>query len=445
MLQKIIRKALVIGVGSIPEAEHRFPSLSDPVAIDVQTLCTGLTGSGYEVEELLNPTRNEITGAITRVAEKAPPSSVQLIHFTGHGVRIDATDYLLPSDARVPGDDAPASWRRPHIRESLLDIDISGYLEGCRAGTVLWTVDACRASEDSTGEPAFGNHMSKGHQGGGFAVITGCGPGQRCGYTDEGSHFTSALAKAFGPLTTATTVEEVYDLARRHTTQLAARHHSEPQEPKIRYGADLEEQTKITEVAQGRRLLESWQKAVKDTPLWGHVPDADHDGARFFQEWLAYLAEKVAHQVHMAQKRLSDPWTDDGFPVRLLCDRLPQLLSKDTELSALEVTALISGVFLHESAWADRLSQASEVTPQTTCPLSDANDQRRYYEQVIEHYPQITRKLEINSSLSRLSKRARRLRIRLYCGWCTVGSPSVSRPTSAPSPTNQPPLSPVSC
>ncbi|MFF8846442.1 caspase family protein [Streptomyces sp. NPDC015127] len=115
------RIALLIGVGENPGAEHLLPSLATAVDADLQVLGDALQGSGYLVETLLNPTRNAITECISGLSASAPPGSTLLLYFTGHGVRIGATDYLVPSDARAPagnGDNA-AVWEQPHVRESL--------------------------------------------------------------------------------------------------------------------------------------------------------------------------------------------------------------------------------------------------------------------------------------------------------------------------------------
>lgn len=386
------RTALLIGVGDIPAAAHRFRPLEDAVTADLRELAAALQGAGYEVETLRDPSRNKITERITEISTDAPAGSTLLLHFSGHGVRIGDTDYLLPADARAPlGDDA-AAWEQPHIRESLLDADISKYLTGCSAGTVLWLIDACRSPEDG-GETAFGSNVTKGPPAGGFAVMSGCAPGQRSGYSTTGSFFTLALAEAFDPLTEATTVEEVYQTARRLTRQLALSRGAEPQDVRIRYGSDLEQGTRATVVAKGRRLLESWREVVREPALWERVPKSEADSVPRFQECLITLASEAARQVHRAQQRLPDPWADDDFPVRLLRQRLPQLLLKDAELSALEVTSLIAGVFLHEAAWAGRLSQAAEITPHSVRHQDSRNDQRRHYEQIVEHHPQIAEKL----------------------------------------------------
>ncbi|WP_316520965.1 HD domain-containing protein [Kitasatospora brasiliensis] len=386
------RRALLIGVGETPAAAHRFPPLRNAVTADLNELGAALTDAGYDVETLRDPTRNEIADRITRIAQDAPDGGTLLLYFSGHGIRIRDTDYLLPADALAPADGDPAAWEQPHIAESLLEADISKYLSGRTTGTVLWLIDACRSAEDG-GPVVFGSGITKGPADGGFAVMTGCKPGQRCGYTDAGSFFTRALAEAFGPLTEAATVEQIHRTASLRTRQLALRHRADPQEVRIHYGRDLEDETRRTVVAPSRRLLESWREAVHAPELWARVPASDQCLIPRFHELLTTLAAETAREVHRAQSRLPDPWADDDFPVRLLRRRLPQILGEGVELSALEVAALIAGVFLHEAAWADRLSQAYEVAPHFVRPRKNGDALRAHYEQIVKHHPQIAEKL----------------------------------------------------
>ncbi|MFI1064542.1 caspase family protein [Streptomyces spororaveus] len=389
------RTALLIGVGDIPGAAHRLPPLGATVDADLWAMGAALEGSGYAVETLRDPTRNEITERITALAVGAAPGSTLLLYFTGHGVRIGTTDYLVPADARVcagAGHERDP-WRRPHVRESLLDADISRYLADCGAGTVLWLIDACRSAEDAQAT-AFGSHVTKGPPHSGFALLTGCAPGERSGFSEAGSFFSLALARAFDPLTEAATVEQVYEAVRRETRARARYAGAAPQQVLIRYGSDREAETRSQEIARGRRLLEAWQDAVRTPALWDRVPAGDPECVAHFQDCLAALALDVARHVHHAQERLHDPWADDEFPVRLLRDVLPMLLPEDAGLSALEVTVLIGGVLLHEAAWADRLSQAAEIRPRSVRRSPDADDQRRHYEQIAEHHPQIAEKLK---------------------------------------------------
>ncbi|MEU7082742.1 HD domain-containing protein [Streptomyces achromogenes] len=386
------RVALLIGVGENPGAEHLLPSLAATVTADLEVLGTSLRGSGYEVRMLPNPTRNEITAAVSGFSGGAPPGSTALVYFTGHGVRIGTTDYLVPADARAPATDDAAGWEQPHVRESLLEADISRYLTDCSAGTVLWVIDACRWGVGEQGA-AFGSNVVQGPPRSGFAMMTSCGPGEPSGFAETGSFFTASLARAFDPLTEATTVEQVYRAAASATHTLSLRAQRPPQKVSISYGNDLEERTRALEVAEGRRLLEPWQDVVRTSALWERVPAGDAEAVVPLQDCLSRLAAQAARHVHRAQQRLPDPWADDEYPVRLLTERLPQLLPKGAELSALEVTALIAGVLLHETAWADRLSQAAELRPWLVRRRPDADGQRRHYEQITEQYPQISEKL----------------------------------------------------
>ncbi|MGW4647048.1 HD domain-containing protein [Kitasatospora sp. NPDC004289] len=387
------RLALLIGVGETPAAGDWFPPLAEAVAVDQRLLAAALGGSGYRVEVLRDPTRNEITAALAGLARDAPPGSTVLLHYTGHGIRVGDTDHLVPADARAPEDGGTSGWDQPHVLESLLDADLSRYLTACRAGTVLWLIDACRSAEEEDGTTEFGSRITKGPPEGGFAVMTACAPGQRAGYSAAGSFFTRALADAFDPLTEASTVEELYGTAARLTRQYARRERAGEQDVRIHYGTALEHETRTTPVAQGRRLLESWQEAVYAPGLWARVPAAEAALVTHLQECLTELATEVARQVHLAQKDLPDPWADDDFPVRVLGDRLPRLLPEGVELSALEAAALVAGVFLREAAWAERLSQAARFEPRWTLDEDDAGEQRRQYEQVMARHPEVSGRL----------------------------------------------------
>lgn len=163
------RTALLIGVGDNPGAEDRLPALGATVEADLRVMSGALRGSGYTVESLRDPTRNEIAERITALSSSAAAGSTLLVYFTGHGVRIGSTDYLVPADALAPPVSAEGAggagrgWEQPHVRESLLDADISKYLVDCRADTVLWLIDACRADEregDDVGEGGEGGRRT---------------------------------------------------------------------------------------------------------------------------------------------------------------------------------------------------------------------------------------------------------------------------------------------
>ncbi|MDX3241413.1 caspase family protein [Streptomyces sp. ME18-1-4] len=382
------RTALLIGIGDAPSVTD-LESLAEPVEADLRLLSTALNASGYEVKTLHDAGRSQIRSTIYEAARECPPGGTLLLYFTGHGLRVNRTDYLVPADAVPPTD---GNWREPYL-DSLLPVNINPLLGDCAAGTVLWFIDACRTDTASDRE-AFANRADTGPPNGGFAVMAGCSAGQRSGYTGEGSFFARGLADALGPLTPARTVEDVLAAARARTTEAAWRHRV-TQVPWFHYGSHAEEQTKKTEICEGRPLLEAWLDAARTTPLWRHLAPEATVHVDALQDALSGFVESCARTVHLAQRRMPcpDPWADDAFPVRLLCDRLPLLLPEGATLSPVEVVTLVAAPFLHEVAWAERLSQAAELGPDTLGRRTPADAHRRHYEQIVEQYGRVARKI----------------------------------------------------
>ncbi|MET7697482.1 caspase family protein [Streptomyces sp. NPDC005485] len=382
------RKALLIGVGHAPATVGLLEPLDEVVEADLRLMNTALEAAGYEVETLHDAGLSRIKPKIYEVARDVPPGGTLLLYFTGHGVRVDGVDHLVPADATPPRDGV---WQEPYV-DSLLPARISPLLKECRAGTVLWLVDACRTVMDGKGV-AFGNSIDSGPPEGGFAVLTGCSAGEQCGHTSEGSFFTRGLADALGPLAPARTVHEVFTAARARTKE-AARRHGLTQTAGIRYGTNAEAETREKEICGGRPLLEAWLEAARQTPLWERVKPEDQGSVPAFQDSLADFVGQCARTLHLAQQRLPhpDPWADDAFPVRLLRDRLPLLLPEAATLSAVEVALLVAAPFLREAAWADRLSQAAEIDPYAGERRPGADAHRRHYEQMGDQHARVARK-----------------------------------------------------
>ncbi|WP_369239301.1 caspase family protein [Streptomyces sp. R21] len=382
------RKALLIGVGHAPATVGLLEPLDEVVEADLRLMNTALDAAGYEVEILHDAGLSRIKPRIYEVARDMPPGGTLLLYFTGHGVRVGGVDYLVPADAAPPSDGV---WQEPYV-DSLLPAGISPLLKECRAGTVLWLVDACRTVLDGDGV-AFGNSIDNGPPEGGFAVLTGCSAGEQCGHSSEGSFFTRGLADALGPLAPARTVHDVFTAARARTKE-AARRHGLTQTAAIRYGTNAEAETREKEICDGRPLLEAWWEAARETPLWERVKPEDRGSVLTFQDPLADFVESCARTLHLAQERLPhpDPWADDAFPVRLLRDRLPLLLPPTAALSAVEVALLVAAPFLREAAWADRLSQAAEIDPYSPKRRPGADAHRRHYEQIVDQHARVARK-----------------------------------------------------
>ncbi|KND27048.1 HD domain-containing protein, partial [Streptomyces acidiscabies] len=377
------RRALLIGVGEAPDTVEVLEPLGETVGADLRLLEATLRASGYDVEVLADAGRSRIKVTIDQIARQVPADGTLLVYFSGHGVRVGGADYLVPADAIAPAD---GKWSEVHL-DSLLSANISPLLKDCAAETVLWFVDACRNELDGD---AFANQADSGPPRGGFAVMAGCSAGEFSGFTPEGSFFARGLAEAFSPMTSARTVEDVLAAARAATVK-AARRHGVRQSPWFRYGVLEEERTKKTEVCEGRALLEAWQEAVRGTSLWEHVGEGERAS---LVGVLEEFVEDCARRVHLAQERWSevDPWGDDSFPVRVLCDRLPSLLPSGASLSVVEIVALVASPFLHEVAWAERLSQAVEVDPYDVARRG-GSAHRLHYEQIVEQHGRVARKL----------------------------------------------------
>ncbi|GHC82582.1 HD domain-containing protein [Streptomyces flavofungini] len=383
------RTALLIGVGHVPAADGLLEPLDEAVDADLRLMSSALQAARYDVTVLHNAGISQIRARIHETARAVPEGGTLLLYFSGHGVRVGDTDYLVPFDAVAPPD---GDWQEPYL-DSLLPAAISPWLKASRADTVLWAIDACRTELPGDGAP-FGNSVDNGPPGGGFAVLMGCEAGERSGYTGEGSFFTRGLAEALGPLAPARSVEDVFAKAAARAKAVAHRQ-GHTQNAHVHYGTNFEARTKAAEICEGRPLLEAWQDAVRSTPLWERVEPCDEDAVRRFQDCLSAFVERCAHTLHLAQSRLpfEDPWADDTYPVRLLCDRLPALLPDGAKLSAVEVTALVAAPFLREAAWAERLSQAAEFGPESLERVPGADAHRRHYEQVGDQYARVARKV----------------------------------------------------
>ncbi|MET7363398.1 caspase family protein [Streptomyces sp. NPDC005562] len=360
------KRALVVAVPRY-ELEEEFPDLTPAVHRDAELVQEALHSSGYSVEVLgLTPDRpaqrSRIRSAISRICCTAPEDATVLVHFTGHGLSVAGADHLVPADAQL-------SWAAepPEVAvDSLIGLDLTSLLQGCRAGTVLLTLDACRdpagpAGGGSHGGPAtnFPSWRDR------VAVLFGCGPGQTCGSDDEeGSHFTRALAEALHADTSPRTVAEVITYTTTRTAELAraARHE---QTPTPHYAPSGPDAIAPVPLCSGRTLRESWTTAVRDPELWAAVRCDDTRRTRL-QEALVRLTRECARWYAASMAGVSDPWADDDYPVRVLTRGLgPLLAPSQTQggplLDAGEFAVLAAAPFVREALYALGVKAAVEA------------------------------------------------------------------------------------
>ena len=126
------RFALVIG-----NSEYlKFPTLRNP-ANDAADMARALKQTGFEVDVILNATRDEMLNAVREFGEKIKGGGVGLFYFAGHGVQVKGENYLVPVDAAMEFEDevedgavkASAVLRKMETAGNRLNIVI---LDACR-------------------------------------------------------------------------------------------------------------------------------------------------------------------------------------------------------------------------------------------------------------------------------------------------------------------------
>ena len=90
------RVAFVVGNGAYRNA----PQLSGP-PIDAIAMATTLRGVGFDVVEGTDLTRGKMAEKLIDFGKRAQDADVALFFYSGHGIAISGTNYLLPVDADI--------------------------------------------------------------------------------------------------------------------------------------------------------------------------------------------------------------------------------------------------------------------------------------------------------------------------------------------------------
>ncbi|MFE6170965.1 caspase family protein [Streptomyces sp. NPDC056464] len=357
----IRRSALLVGVGATPRATTLFPSLDQVVEKDLAAMYTQVVASGYDVVTLGRPDdgpagRNDITTALERAA--ATDCDLLLIYFTGHGVRVGDIDYLVPADAHAP---APGQeWSQAQL-DSLLPVDVTSYLSGCRAPSVVYVVDACRDGGPDDEANAHWGASTVHAPSERLALFLGCGRKQRCHYDGEGSFFTRGFTEVLDPFTPERAFKGIVRRVKKRTSEYAQRANLQ-QTPSVSCAPADEELSAFPELCEGTEIPLRWRSAVERAPLWSTAPgDLGPDAA--MRERIADFAHECAISVLKDRRRFDDPWEDRGLPTRTLSRVMKELLRGAPERSPLETGLLAALPFLREALWARKLSRLAEADP----------------------------------------------------------------------------------
>ncbi|GEP11865.1 hypothetical protein MMMDOFMJ_4452 [Methylobacterium gnaphalii] len=133
------RLAFVVGVGSYQNL-GQDAQLARPPA-DAQAVGDTLQGLGFRVTLLSHAvTQENFLRRFSIFADQVQPGDTALVYFAGHGIAIQGTNYLLPSD--IPA--VEAGQEMLARSRSLAEADLSAALRQRGARVVVMVIDACR-------------------------------------------------------------------------------------------------------------------------------------------------------------------------------------------------------------------------------------------------------------------------------------------------------------
>lgn len=189
------RKALLVGAAEYGDGFASLPAVRN----DVSLLATALATAGYEVEictDEVVASAQALEDRLTDFCTSGAADDIRLLYFSGHGLRVDGTDCIVP--ARTRRQDA---LDKPTRRVST---DLSAVVARSKVGLVVFVLDACRNSDDAPvikGALGAASDLSRPTEAR-FVRFFGCAPGQVCQTLSAASAdppssvFTDALVKA---------------------------------------------------------------------------------------------------------------------------------------------------------------------------------------------------------------------------------------------------------
>jgi TPR repeat protein len=90
------RVALVLGMAGYQNIQALRNTVND-----ARALAETLKGIGFQVDVLMDATREETLAALENFAFKAETADIALVYYAGHGVSVQGTTFLIPVDAEV--------------------------------------------------------------------------------------------------------------------------------------------------------------------------------------------------------------------------------------------------------------------------------------------------------------------------------------------------------
>ncbi|MFJ3146238.1 caspase family protein [Streptomyces halstedii] len=322
----------------IPVAEH-LPFAAEDTRRIREALISSQWEDGYihTVPPEDGAGLQKIVSAIHGFFKKCDKDDFALVYFSGHGVRINGVDYLVPGDVE---EDAEEHGLIP-VNDSLLkNLD-----PGVRA---MLCLDACRDRSASEFRPMETTEVQRP----GVVLVQACAPGDVAGGTVDGSFMGQALAEALSSQTRPSTVREVIDYITRRSEELAEGHGFKPRVTPRWFGSS-DSSAGDLRVCHAGPGLEQWAQALHNSRLWERT-DIGAEETERLKPLLNPLVTRVLALLKDAGRREKagpDVWDDPQFPERVLI-QLHRLVPEAPtgRLSALELVVLLATPFVREAA-----------------------------------------------------------------------------------------------
>ena len=124
-------RALVIGNGDYVNSPLRNP------ANDARDMAMALRGYGFDTTLLIDAGRDDMLAALERFASTLAPTDTALFYYSGHGLQVRGSNFLIPVDSDIKSlDEVP-------FKSVPLDLVLSR-LEEAGSATNIVILDACR-------------------------------------------------------------------------------------------------------------------------------------------------------------------------------------------------------------------------------------------------------------------------------------------------------------
>jgi uncharacterized caspase-like protein len=122
----VLGNAAYAQLGELPNPAH-----------DAAAIAAALAPLGFDVDLRVDLSREALTGALPAIAARAREADLVAFFYAGHGVAIDNQNYIVPVDARLPGDQSDLAEQVVALAR------VMDALEGTAKATLI-ILDSCR-------------------------------------------------------------------------------------------------------------------------------------------------------------------------------------------------------------------------------------------------------------------------------------------------------------